>query len=98
MWPFKRKRNSARENLKQVYYYKEDFITLKILSKEGETSMTRVAHDILQVYLGYKYGDATGDIKRLQRDIDLVADDCRKRRDELKLYKERFGSLPQAPG
>ena len=93
MWPFKRKRNSARENLKQVYYYKEDFITLKSLSKEGKTSMTRLAHDILVIYLGYKYGDATGDIKRLQRDLDLVADECRKTRDELKLYKERFGEI-----
>ena len=93
MWPFKRNKKSARENLKQVYYYKEDFITLKALSKEGKTSMTRLAHDILVIYLGYKYGDATGDIKKLQRDIDLVADDCRKRRDELKLYKERFGEI-----
>lgn len=93
MWPFKRKRNSARENLKQVYYYKEDFITLKSLSKEGKMSITRVAHDILVMYLGYKYGDATGDIKRLQRDLDLVADECRKTRDKLKVYKERFGEI-----
>ena len=93
MWPFRRKKKSTRENLKQVYYYKKDFTTLKILSKEGETSMTRVAHDILVMYLGYKYGDATGDIKRLQRDIDLVADECRKRREELKIYKERFGEI-----
>ena len=55
--------------------------------------MTRLAHDILVIYLGYKYGDATGDIKKLQQDLDLVADDCRKRRDELKLYKERFGEI-----
>ena len=95
MWPFKRKRNSARENLKQVYYYEKDFTTLKILSKEGKTSMTQVAHDMLVIYLGYKYGDVTGDIKRLQQDLDLdlVADEFRKTRDELKLYKERFGEI-----
>ena len=66
MWPFKRNKKSARENLKQVYYYKEDFITLKILSKEGKTSMTKVAHDILVMYLGYKYGNTAGDIKKLE--------------------------------
>ena len=93
MWPFKRKKQSTRGDLKQVYYYKEDFITLKALSKEGKTSMTRLAHDILVIYLGYKYGDATGDIKRLQRDLDLVADECRKTRDKLKVYKERFGEI-----
>ena len=93
MWPLKRKRNSARENLKQVYCYQKDFTTLKALSKEVKTSMTQVAHDILVMYLGYKYGDATGDIKRLQRDLDLVADEFRKTRDELKLYKERFGEI-----
>jgi len=93
MWLFKRKKKSARENLKQVYYYKKDFTTLKILSKEGETSMTRVAHDILVMYPGYKYGDATGDIKTLQRDLDLVTDECRKTREELKIYKERFGEI-----
>jgi len=93
MWPFKRNKKSARENLKQVYYYKNDFITLKTLSKEAKTSMTRLTHDILVMYLGYKYGDATGDIKRLQRDLDLVTDECRKTRDELKLYKEKFGEI-----
>jgi len=93
IWRFKRKKKSTRGDLKQVYYYKEDLITLKALSKEGKTSMTRLAHDILVIYLGYKYGDATGDIKKLQQDLDLVADDCRKRRDELKLYKERFGEI-----
>ncbi len=93
MWLFKRNKKSARENLKQVYYYKEDFITLKILSKEGKTSMTKVAHDILVMYLGYKYGDATGDIKRLQRDLNLIAEECKKTRDKLKLYKERFGEI-----
>ncbi len=93
MWPFKRNKKSARERLKQVYYYKEDFITLKILSKEGKTSMTKVAHDILVMYLGYKYGDATGDIKRLQRDLNLIAEECKKTRDKLKLYKERFGEI-----
>ena len=80
MWPFKRKRKCARENLKQVYYYEMDFTTLKSLSKEGKTSMTQVAHDILVMYLGYKYGDTTGDIKRLQRERDLVADECKKTR------------------
>ncbi len=79
--------------MKQVYYYKEDFITLKALSMQAKTSMTRLAHDILQVYLGYKYGDATGDIKRLQRDLDLLAGECSKTRKELKLYKERFGEI-----
>ena len=93
MWPFRRKRKSSREDLKQVYYYKEDFITLKALSKQDKTSMTRLAHDILQVYLGYKYGDATRDIKGLQRDFNLIADECGKTRAELKLYKERFGEI-----
>lgn len=93
MWPFKRSKKSARENLKQVYYYKEDFITLKSLSKEGKTSMTQVAHDMLVMYLGYKYGNTAGDLKKLQWDLDLVADECRKTRDELKLYKERFGEI-----
>ena len=93
MWYFKRKKKSARENLKQVYYYKEDFITLKSLSKEGRTSMTHIAHDILVMYLGYKYGNVTGDLKKLQRDIDLIADECSKTRKELKLYKERFGEI-----
>ena len=57
--------------------------------------MTQVAHDMLVIYLGYKYGDVTGDIKRLQQDLDLdlVADEFRKTRDELKLYKERFGEI-----
>ena len=93
MWPFKQEKKSARENLKQVYYYKEDFITLKILSKEEKTSMTKVANDILVMYLGYKYGDATGDIKRLQRDLNLISEECKKTRDKLKLYKERFGEI-----
>jgi len=93
MWPFKRKKKSARENLKQVYYYKEDFITLKALSKEAKTSMTRLAHDILVIYLGYKYGNAISDIKGLQRDIYLITEECKKTRDELKVYKERFGEI-----
>ena len=93
MWPFRRKRKSSRGDLRQVYYYKEDFITLKALSKQGKTSMTRLAHDILQVYLGYKYGDAIGDIKGLQRDLKLLIEECSKTRKELKLYKERVGEI-----
>ena len=93
MWPFNQKRKSARKNLKQVYYYQNDFITLKSLSGKEKTSMTKLAHDILVLYLGYKYGNVTGDIKKLQFDLDLVADECKKTRDELKLYKERFGEI-----
>ena len=93
MWLLRRKKKSTRKDLKQVYYYKEDFITLKALSKQGKTSMTRLAHDILQVYLGYKYGDPTGDTKILDRELYLVADECRKTRAELKLYKERVGEI-----
>ena len=93
MWPFRRKRKSSREDLKQVYYYKEDFITLKALSKQAKMSITRLAHDILQVYLGYKYGDATGETRKLQRDVYLIADECKKTREESKLYKERFGEI-----
>lgn len=93
MWPFRRKRKSSRGDLKQVYYYKGDFTTLKILSKQAKTSMTQVAHDMLQVYLGYKYGDATGEIRKLRADIDLLADEFSKTRKELKLYKERFGEI-----
>ena len=93
MWPFRRKRKSARKDLKQVYYYKEDFITLKAWSKQAKMSMTRLAHDILQVYLGYKYGDLTGENKRLELHLDLLASDYKRIRDELTLYKERFGQI-----
>ena len=93
MWPFRRKRKSSRQDLRQVYYYKEDFITLKSLSKAAKTSMTRLAHDILQVYLGYKYGDATGEAKRLELQLDALASDYKRIKDELKLYKKRFGEI-----
>ena len=93
MWPFRRKKKSARENLKLVYYYKEDFVTLKALSKQAKMSMTRLTHDILQVYLGYKYGDATGEIKRLELQLNVLVEDYKKKRDELALYKKRFGEI-----
>ena len=93
MWPFRRKRKSSRGDLKQVYYYKEDFITLKALSKQDKTSMTRLAHDILLLYLGYKYGNVTGDIQGMQRDIKLLAGEFSKTGKELKLYEERFGEI-----
>ncbi len=79
--------------MKQVYYYKEDFITLKALSKQDKTSMTRLVHDILQVYLGYKYGTATGDTKVLELQLNVLAADYKKIRDELKLYKDRAGEI-----
>ena len=92
MCPLKRKK-SARHKLKEVYYYKKDFITLKVLSKEGKTSMTQVAHDILLVYLSYKHGVADGETKELEFKLKVLAEDYKKIRDELKLYKERVGHI-----
>ena len=36
MWPIKRKKKSARKELKQVYYYIDDYITLRIISEEQD--------------------------------------------------------------
>jgi len=90
---FGRKKKSTRKDLKQVYFYEKDFNTLKALSKEAKTSMTKMVHDILTTFLGFKYGDAKGEIKRLQYSLDLIANDCKEKREELQLYKEKFGQI-----
>ena len=93
MWLIKRKKKSARKDLKQVYYYKDDFITLKILSREQKKSMTQMARDMILVYIGYQQGTLQSQIDRLKLERDALIHELKKRIKELDLYKSRFGQL-----
>ena len=96
MWPMKRKEKSARKDLKQVYYYKTDFITLKILSREQNKSMTQMARDMIMVYIGYQQGTLQSKIDMLQLERDAAVDELRKRLKELELYKKQFGKIRES--
>ena len=96
MWPFKRRKKSSRKELKQVYYYTNDYITLRVLSKDQKKSMTRMAGDILNVYVGYKYGSLQGQIEVLTLERNAAAVEMRRLRKQLDLYIELFGKLPKS--
>jgi len=96
MWPIKRKKKSARKDLKQVYYYKDDFVTLKILSREKRKSMTQMARDMILVYIGYQQGTLQSQIDRLELERDALVHELRKRLKELELYKKQFGKIPES--
>ncbi len=55
--------------------------------------MTQVAHDMIMVYLGFHYGTSAAEIEKLETKLSVLAEDYKKKRDELKLYKERFGQI-----
>ena len=93
MWPFKRERKSARKNLRQVYLYPDDYMTVKILSKQKHRSMTQVTSEALKIYCGYQYGVAEGEKAKLEAQLLFIAEGFKKARAELKLYKERFGKI-----
>ena len=78
MWPIKRKKKSARKELKQVYYYIDDYITLRILSKEQNKSMTKMAREILNVYVGYHYGSQ----------IEMLKIECNALAKEIQIEEE----------
>ena len=96
MWPIKWKKKSARKELKQVYYYKHDYITLKIFSREQKKSMTRMASEMLNVYIGCQQGLLQSQIKWLTLERDAAAEEMRRLRKQLDLYIELFGKLPKS--
>ena len=96
MWPIKRKKKSARNDLKQVYYYKDDYTTLKILSREKKKSMTQMARDMIMVYIGYEQGIKQSQIDKLQLERDALLYELKKRMKELGLYRKQFGKLPES--
>ena len=96
MWPIKRKKKSSRKELKQVYYYIHDYITLKAFSKEQKKSLTQTAHDMLMVYVGYQQGTLMSKIDTLQLERDAVVYELKKIMNELKLYKKQFGKIPES--
>jgi len=93
MWPIKRKKKSARKDLKQVYYYKDDFITLKILSREKKKSMTQMARDMILIYIGYEQGIKQSQIDKLQLERDALIYELKIRMKELGLYRKQFGKI-----
>ena len=93
MWPIKRKKKSARKELKQVYYYIDDYITLRILSEEQNKSMTRMAREILHVYVGYHYGSQ---IKRLQMECSALAKELEIMRTKSAQSNNRLGKIPES--
>ena len=96
MWPMKRKKKSARKDLKQVYYYETDFITLKILSREQKKSMTQTAHDMMMIYFGYQQGVKEREIFTLRLEKNAALDLIKKLKDELDRYRQRFGKIPDS--
>ena len=93
MWPSKRKKKSARNDLKQVYYYKDDYTTLKILSREKKKSMTQMARDMIMVYIGYEQGIKQSQIDKLQLERDALIYELKIRMKELGLYRKQFGKI-----
>ena len=95
MWPIKRKKKSARKELKTVYFYPNDYIILKGLSKEKNRSMTQTAHDMMMIYFGYQQGVKESEIRTLTLERAAALDVIKKLKDELDLYKLRFGKIDQ---
>ena len=93
MWPIKRKKKSARKELKTVYFYPNDYIILKGVSKEQKRSMTQTAHDMMMIYFGYQQGVKESQIKMLKLERAAALDVIKKLKDELVLYRQRFGKI-----
>ena len=93
MWPFQRKKKTARGDLKAVYYYKQDYMVLKTFSKEGKKSMTQVAHDILLIYAGCRYGQYLEKMENLEVKVKFLALMHRRDIERLKIYRDRFGKI-----
>ena len=93
MWPMKRKKKSARKELKQVYFYPNDYIILKSISKQQNRSMTQTVHDMMKVYVGYQEGIKEGQIKMLEFERAAAGDLIRQLKKELDLYKQKFGKI-----
>ena len=95
MWPIKRKKKSARKELKTVYFYPNDYIILKGFSKEQNRSMTQTAHDMMMIYFGYQQGVKESEIRTLKLERAAALDLIRKLKDDLDRYKQRFGKIDQ---
>jgi hypothetical protein len=63
----------------EIYYYPDDCIALKYLSKKQHKSMTRVAHDALIIYRGYQHGVTDGEIAHLEDQLLLMTRGYKKR-------------------
>jgi hypothetical protein len=95
MWPIKRKKKSARKELKTVYFYPNDYVILKGISKERKMSMTAAAQDMMGIYFGYQEGVKESEIRTLKLERAAALDLIKKLKDELDLYKLRFGRIDQ---
>lgn len=62
---FKRQRKSRSTNFKMVGVYKEDHISLKVLAKEENKSISALISVMIQRWIGMKYGLKQNEINQL---------------------------------
>jgi len=96
MWPIKRKKKSARKELKTVYFYPNDYIILKGLSKQQNRSLTQTAHDMMMIYFGYEQGVKEREIYALRLEKNAALDLIKNLKEQLDRYRQRFGKIPDS--
>ena len=95
MWPIKRKKKSARKELKTVYFYPNDYIILKG-SKQQNRSLTQTAHDMMMIYFGYEQGVKEREIYALRLEKNAALDLIKNLKEQLDRYRQRFGKIPDS--
>ncbi len=86
---FKRQRKSRSKNFKMVGVYKEDHISLKVLAKEENISISALINAMIQRWVGMKYGLLQTEINQLTLEKQALIFELKK----LKGIEESRGAI-----